>query len=112
MDDLSKNIADILNDPQSVERIKSMAAGLFGENKQEEEPPRPSFPDISELGGIMNVLSKLKTGGEDDRTRLLLALKPHLSEEKRKKVDTAIKLLRIVELLPMLKESGLLEKLI
>lgn len=113
MDDLSEKLAGILNDPQSMERIRNMAKGLFSSEKAEESPPAPpSLPDISEIGGIMSMLSRLKIGGEDDRTRLLLALRPHLGEERQKRVDTAIKILRVIDLLPALKESGLLEKLL
>jgi len=41
-----------------------------------------------------------------------LALNPHLSEESQRRVDTAVKILRVIDLLPALKESGLLEKLL
>ncbi|MBE6727260.1 MAG: hypothetical protein E7562_01280 [Ruminococcaceae bacterium] len=113
MDDLSEKLAGILNDPQSIERIRGMAQSLFGgEKKDEPQRAEASFPDISEISGIMGMLSRLKAGGEDDRTRLLLALKPHLSEERQRRVDTAVKILRVIDLLPALKESGLLEKLL
>ena len=61
---------------------------------------------------MMKVLSGLKNTGEDDRTRLLLALRPHLSEPRQQKVDTAVKILRVIDLLPALRESGLLGKLL
>lgn len=44
---------------------------------------------------------------QDDNERFLLALKPLLGEEKRRKVDTAVKMLKLFALLPILKESGL-----
>lgn len=44
---------------------------------------------------------------QDDNERFLLALKPLLKEEKRRKVDTAVKMLKLLALLPILKESGL-----
>ena len=47
-----------------------------------------------------------KQNKDDDNTRLLIALKPHLSDERRKKVDKAISLLKIVKFLPILKENG------
>ena len=44
---------------------------------------------------------------EDDATRLLRALRPLLGEARQKKVDEAIKILQLMRLLPLLKESGL-----
>lgn len=44
---------------------------------------------------------------QDDNERFLLALKPLLGEEKRRKVDTAVKMMKLFALLPLLKESGL-----
>ena len=47
----------------------------------------------------------------DDNERFLLALKPLLREENRVEVDSAIRLLKLFSLLPLLKDSGLLGKL-
>lgn len=43
----------------------------------------------------------------DDNERFLLALKPLLREENRPKIDSALRLLKLISLLPILKESGL-----
>lgn len=40
----------------------------------------------------------------DKNTDLILALKPHLSPENRNKADIAIKILRLFDILPMLKD--------
>lgn len=47
----------------------------------------------------------------DDNERFLLALKPLLREENRVKVDSAIRLMKLFSLLPVLKDSGILGKL-
>lgn len=47
----------------------------------------------------------------DDNERFLLALKPLLREENRAKIDSAIRLIKLFALLPILKESGLFGKL-
>ena len=44
----------------------------------------------------------------DDNERFLLALKPLLREENRAKVDSAIRLMKLFTLLPILKDSGIL----
>lgn len=47
----------------------------------------------------------------DDNERFLLALKPILREENRAKIDSAIRLLKLFTLLPILKDSGIFGKL-
>ncbi len=113
MDDLNKKLADILNNPESMNRVKEMAESILS---QSEKPPEDEsiFGNVGsdELMNIMSIVSKLNQNNNDARTNLLSALKPHLSEPKRDKVDTAIKILRLLDLLPILKESGILGKLI
>ena len=46
----------------------------------------------------------------DDNERFLLALKPLLREENRPKVDSALRLMKLFSLLPLLKDSGLFGK--
>lgn len=62
---------------------------------------------IMKLGEIMSSMN----GADDNNTRLLMALKPHLRPENRKKVDSALKLMKIINLLPLLKESGIMDGL-
>lgn len=115
MDDLNSKLAEILNDPESMNRVREMAESILSDNKPKEQTTDESiFGSLNgaELSGIMSIVSKLNQKGDDARTSLLLALKPHLSERKREKVDTAIKILRLLELLPLLKESGVLGKLL
>lgn len=118
MDDIGARLAEILNDPDSMEKVRAMAESLLNNEEgqsggQNENSASPAFnlpPEINpgDLTKIMGILSKLRAGGEDDRTRLLLALKPHLSEKRQRKAETAIKLLKIIEVLPLLRNSGLL----
>ncbi len=120
MDDISQKLAELLNDPESLNRVKEMAENILGkENKETEKSSIPQsdmgsiFGNIDidpiQIGKIMSVMSRLKSGQVDNRSNLLLALKPHLSEPRREKVDTAIKLLKLIDLLPLLKDSGLFE---
>lgn len=110
MEDLSEKLNDILNDEESMKKVKALAEGLLSKESNEESNTNNIFGDIdpNELNTIISVLGRLKNGKDDKRTALLTALKPNLSEEKQKKVDTAIKLLKLIEILPYLKESGIL----
>lgn len=117
MDDISQKFAEILNDPESLKRVREMAENILGENKKNESPPAPDLNtafgnldiDPIQIGKIMSVMSHLKANNDDARAKLLLALKPHLSPPKQEKVNTAIKMLKLIDLLPLLKESGMFD---
>lgn len=114
MDDLSEKLAGILNDPESMEQVRKMAENILGENSQKtnNSPDLQEFGDIlsaNDIQSIIGIISRLKNSGNDARSGLLNALKPHLSEPRREKVDTAIKILKILEILPIMKESGILK---
>ena len=115
MEDLTSKITELLQSPDSVEQIKAMAASLMGSNDNQNTTEQPKAPlnDISGLGDIdvgalMKVASILKNSGNDNRSGLLLALKPHLSEERQPRVDKAIKILKLVSLIPVFREQGIL----
>ena len=111
MDELGEKLAEILNDPESMNRVKQMAENLLGENSSQGDTlPQLSgnTADADDIKKIMFIMSKLKNAGNDSRTKLLLALKPNLSEPRQEKIDTAVKILKIIEILPYLKESGIL----
>lgn len=119
MDDLSSKLTDILNDPDSMERVRQMAESILGGSDEPSPTPAPTaLADIADLGGalgsddlktIMSVISKMKSSGNDTRVQLIYALKPHLSDERKARADTAIKLLKLIDVLPLIKESGLLK---
>ena len=120
MDDLSEKLAGILNDPESMEKVRRMAENLFGGDSDKEgfeksdaksESFLENMPNINEMQKLMSIISKFKSVPNDNRANLLLSLKPHLSDKRQEKVDNAIKLLKIIQMLPLLKESGLLNLL-
>lgn len=62
-----------------------------------------------DMGAIMSLASKLKDfNADDNNTRFLLALRPLLGEEKQNKIDRAVKILKLLNLMPLIKDSGLL----
>lgn len=105
MDDLSEKLGEILNDPESVAKIGEMAKSLFGE-KNEAPVKEAEQPDMMK---IMSLINRFKSSGENENQRLLQALKPHLSAPRQKKVDTAVKILKLLELAPLLSDSGIFE---
>lgn len=66
--------------------------------------------DLETIVKLMDAFSRLNSG--DKNTELLLALKPHLRDENRAKVDRAIKLMKLLSVLLLLRESGLTDKIL
>lgn len=128
MDNIADKIQSILTDEESLRQIQALYEALSGgkeskspseETVQEQAEPEdcPQEDNSEEGGGIpdfdFSTILKLQGlfGGdcqEDKNTALLLALKPHLSEEKRIKADKAIKIMHLINAVSVLKESGLL----
>ena len=113
MSDLSAQIGQLLSDPQTMEQIRALS-GLLGQSDDAPPEPAKTSPPVKNDGvdflpaamRFMPLLSALKE--DDDTIRLLYAVKPFLSEARREKLDRAIKLLRIIRLIPMLRENDLL----
>ncbi len=105
-----------MSDPEAMSQVQSLGKMLgLGSGSNSEPPPTPvennnnNIPNemMSKLTQIMPLFSRLRQ--EDDTTRLLSALRPFLSEEKRIKLDSAKRILQFMKLIPLLKESGLVD---
>lgn len=108
MDEINDKLSKILNDPESMEKVRQMAESILGEDESAtDDTPLPDM-DPAIISKIAGIIQKLNTGG-DTRSALLLALKPLVSKRRQKKVDTAIKLLRLIDILPYLKDSGIID---
>lgn len=119
MDDLTEKLTGILNDPQSMQQVRDIAEKLFSQKSEPQEDENgldsllggEGMPDPQQLQMLLGLFSRLKQNGDDNASKLLIALKPHLSGDRRERVDTALKILKLLELLPLIKESGLLNLL-
>lgn len=132
MDNLEELLGSVLSDPDTMARLRDTAkqfgidtdALLSGTGSSESDKHEESAADISAAalpssgsGGGINtdmlsavtriapLLSKLKE--EDDMTRLIHALRPYLSGDRRKKAEEADKLMTVIRLIPLLKETKL-----
>ncbi len=113
MEDIAEKINSILSDPESLKQLGELARELGFPPPPEEDKtapgPAPQSPDMPDVGALMALASKLRDMGSDDKNiNFLIALRPLLSDEKKPRVDRAIKILRIINVLPALRESGLL----
>lgn len=62
-----------------------------------------------DIGTIMTLQSIMAKASAPDKNRdFLIALKPLLKEENRRKIDKLIAIFKLMAVLPMLKESGIL----
>ena len=110
MDDLTGKINEILGNPEQLEQIKRMASAMGLSGMQEQPKPAQaetaSTPDLSAFMKFAPMMNLIKS--DDETICFLTALRPLLGEERRKKVDEAIKILRLLKLFPLLKNAGIL----
>ena len=92
MEDISRKISDLLGSPDGLDRLKTVAESLLGNNTAADEQAAPQeggfslaenlLENIGNMQGIMKVAGLLGKGQKDSRIDLLRALKPHLSNKK------------------------------
>ena len=112
MDDLSEKLGSILSDPSAMKEIAQLASRLGVDTPGVHKEPEPvkqseSADMMSMMSGLMPLMGSLNR--EDDTTRLLDAIRPFLSEERREKLDKAKKLLKMMKLLPLLRGLDLFD---
>ena len=105
MDDLSEKLDRLLGSPDGMKRIEDMMAA-FGASAPSPSAPTPvSDSDGLDLGMLLKVLPLLeKMRAPSDDTALLSALRPHLKAPRQKRLDEAGQLLKMLQLMPLLKE--------
>ena len=134
MDDISSRINQILSDPQSMQQLQTLAQSLglsapaetaapppspssgkdmsqegtllsqFGLGQQQPAPPPPSI----DMNSILQIQKAMQLFANSNKNvELLRSLRPLLSERRQKKVDDAVRIMQLIQMLPMLKEAGL-----
>ena len=112
MSDIQDKINQILNDPEALKQVQSLGAqlGLSGNApvNQAPEPPNTNSGDMmSAFAKFAPMMSSFAE--DDDVSRLLNALRPFLSEEKQQKLDPAQRLMKLVRIIPLIKDSGVFD---
>lgn len=112
-DDISKLLSSIAGGDNSQpsnntfsqenQNNSSAMSGLTNQNQQNSNQMPFDIGKIMALGNMITNASK-----SDKNTELLLALKPHLKEEKQDKVDRVIKIFKLISIWPAIRDSGLL----
>lgn len=88
--DFEQEIGKALADPDIMSKVQGVLSSL-SEGGDGESAGEVNLPD-------KNILSALSKSGGDDRTRLLLALKPFLSEKRAPYMDSAVTILRLASM--------------
>lgn len=112
MDDLASKLTEFISNSGNLENLKSLS-GLFDAKPAPKEDEISSREHTSQQSDMMQKAMKIipllsSTNKEDDSTKFLLALKPLLSESRRKRIDESIKMLHMIRLIPLLKNQELL----
>lgn len=134
MEDLTAKVQEILGSEEGMKQLQDMAKmlGLTGEEETPSAPASSGGLDLSALlsgltgsapaagnnGGNLSIspadLAKLgtllqSTQQDTPSAALLRALRPLLRENRQKRVDEALRIMRLLSLWPVLQQSGLLK---
>ena len=91
--DLEKELSKALQDPDIMTKVGSVLASLSGGGGNGEAPEGQTL-----TGAESNILSALQSTASDDRTNLLMAIKPFLSEKRAPYMDSAVTILKLVKM--------------
>jgi len=112
MEDIAAKLIDILsggpNDQGLLEAasgIGELLGGSDGENASADTDEDEAGIDMGMLLKLTKVIGDL--GATDKNVELLKALRPYFEDERRKKVDEAIKIIKLLKLLPLLREINI-----
>ncbi|MGN1203020.1 MAG: hypothetical protein ACI4RF_06960 [Eubacterium sp.] len=123
------NLNDIINSlsADDINMLKSVASSILGEEAQKNNTPaQQNSNDVNQNNRQNNSGALLPSGGVDNidfdmimkaknifekmnntkskNAELIMALKPHLSPQTQNKADQALRILKLFEVLPLLRE--------
>lgn len=103
MDELEQALGSVLSDPEKLGQISRLAGELFGGGEGETKdaaPPRQNVPNLGALKGLLGGLGGPDGGGGQggDKAALLTALSPFLGEERRRKLQKAMRLAKMARM--------------
>lgn len=121
MDNINDIISSMSDD--DIQMLKGVASSILGDSNQNSSSDKQIQPKTNSLNNSANLLSgfnlsqselnmMLKAKSIIDKMNntssknedLIIALKPHLSEQSQEKADKALRVLKLFEILPYLKE--------
>lgn len=118
MDDLTGKLMEMLNNPENIEKLKGLTGLLVNNNNDSKKEEKAQHEDTEKkeelglpaetIGTVMKLMPILSSMNKDDeKTKFLVALRPLLSDDRKKKLDESVKILQMVKVLPLLKNQGI-----
>lgn len=119
MDDLAQKLSELLSSPDGLQKMQAAAASLGmltgNQNNNPSSVPAEAAPAVetsSFPGGELETIKKLMPlvsnfRQDDQNTVLLKALRPYLQDDRRRRVDDAVKIMSMLKVLPHLKDKGI-----
>ena len=103
------NIGDILSSlsDEDMKALGDAARSLLGSSEQEQgqnDSDRGFSMDPATMAKIAQIMSAMNR--HDSRCDLIAALRPLLSEPRRRRADDAMQLIKLIDLLPMIEDLG------
>lgn len=95
MAELEKLVSDILGDPETGEKLKSMLSGS-------KELSLPDSLDADMMLKMTKAMSAMNGMKDDSRTKLLYDLKPYISGKRCKRVDEAVQILKLIKVIDIM----------
>ena len=116
MDDMESKLGAILNNPDMMAQIMSMAQQFSGGESAPSPPPppqpTPNIPDGLDMGMLMKVAGMANSANVDkDQRALLLALRPYLTSERIGKLEKAMRASKLAGLASSFLGSGILSQI-
>lgn len=93
--DIEQELSKALADPEIMNKVSAALSSLQSGG---ESPSEKESTSTVNANGISNLLGNLGGSLNDDRTRLLIALKPFLSEKRAPYMDSAITMLKLASM--------------
>lgn len=112
MAEMEEKLGAILNNPQMMQQILSMAQSLGQQSPQPEaskETPPPSLPDPALLQKLSGFASA--AGTDRDQKALLNALGPYVHRDKLQRLERAMRAAKMAQMASSLLGSGALQAL-
>lgn len=109
MEGMEEKLGSILNNPQLMQQIMSMASSLSAPQPEPEPaPPVSSLPDFDPamIQKLMNLAGNLTVN--DNQKALLLALRPYLTEVRIQKLERAMRAAKLANVASAALNSGAL----
>ena len=109
MSEMEEKLNSVLNNPQMMQQIMSMAQSLGAQPQPEQPPKTDPMPEIDL--GMLQRLSGLASQGTIDQNQqsLLKALRPYLTRERIEKLEKAMRAAKMARMASGLISSGALK---